>query len=188
VRAGGSGSRGTRRLQPAVPGLNRLCRSTNTEGHPAASAGQARRASQTSRTEGAAQAMRQPGHGGQVSAPAPFTEASRAASCGTGTSAVRPVAEAGLPGERADQFPASRWRDRSDCGGGVHQASKIPAVRAVTTIPADRRHPRASPQSWASDAPHLQRLAVEPHRRVPTWRATYYEMAVSIRSRFFLDD
>jgi len=32
--------------------------------------------------------------------------------------------------ECADRLLAGRWRGRSDCGG-VHQASEIPAARAV---------------------------------------------------------
>ena len=176
MRAGDSGSRGTRRLQPAVPGLNRPCRSTST---------------------GAGHAMRQPGHGEQVRAPARFTVAGRATSGGTGTSAVRLAAQTAPPRERADHFPADRWpvmagrrRGRRDCGG-VHQTSGIPAVQAVTAILAPRRHPLSLPAELSTGCALPAAVAGTQnnpalHPRRPRG-ATHYEMAVSIRSRFFLD-
>jgi hypothetical protein len=52
----------------------------------------------------------------------------------------------GPPRERADQLLVDRWRGRSDCSG-VHQASEIPAARAVTNFPAIAAIPLASPYS-----------------------------------------
>ena len=89
--------------------------------------------------------MRQPGHDGQVRVGARAIMTGRQASPRTevGALPLTPQAllltpEATDPGplrERADQFLVDRWRGPSDCGG-VHQASEIPAARAVTGIPA----------------------------------------------------
>jgi len=55
-------------------------------------------------------------------------------------------------------------------------------------VSALNRHLPASPHLCASGAPYLQRLDIRPAPQAPTWRATNYERAVSIRSRFFLEN
>ncbi len=147
MRAGGSGSRGTRRFQPTVPGLGRPRRSA--KGHEADRAGVGLiavtgRAKKISSAERAGQSMRQQGHSRPRRAGARFIVAGHRASAGTGpgalliVQALPLVQEAMDPGSlrpRADQLLVDRWRSRSDCGG-VHQASETPIARAVTNIPA----------------------------------------------------
>jgi len=118
--------------------------------------------------------MRQPGHDGQVRADARFIAAGRQVSSGTEVDAwplttqalllipqamdPDPLRECADPlRECADRLLVDRWRGRSDCGG-VHQASEIPAARAVTSFPASAAIPLASPYHCASNPPDLRRL------------------------------
>ena len=84
----------------------------------------------------------------------------------------------GLLSELADEFLADRLRGRSDCGG-VHRVSEIPAARAVTAIPARRRHFPTSPyrrasgralpaEAWTSDGTAGARVAREPTMKGPS--------------------
>ena len=164
MRAGDSGSRGTRRLQPTVPGLGRQRRST--KGHRIVLAAPVSRAapasktggtSQSNRAERTGQGIRQPGHDEQVRASARFIVPGRRVSPGTEVDAppltlqvlqliptallIPEAMDAGPLRECADQILVDRWRGRSDCGG-VHQASEIPAARVVTTFPASAAIPR----------------------------------------------
>ena len=164
MRAGGSGSRGTRRLQPT--GLKRPRRSA--KGHETIQTG---RADKTNGTERARQSTRQPGHHCRVRADARFIVAGRQVSAGPEESALlalEPIAATALlilkamdPSplrEYADQFLVDRWPGRSDCGG-VHQASEIPAARAVTRIPAFTaipQPPRAVPHLTRPDLRKLE--------------------------------
>ncbi len=137
--------------------------------------------------------MRQPRHGGQVCAGARFIVAGRNVSPGTEVDAwplipqalplipqalplipeaLPLIPEALDPGpvrKCADQLLVGRWRGRSDCGG-VHQASGIPAARAVTSFPASAAIPLASPYHCASNSPDLRRLEYFSRSAGPTWR------------------
>ena len=73
--------------------------------------------------------------------------------------------------ERAGVMNAVAARYRA--GGG-----EVVAPREATHEQLARVH----------DAPYLQRLEPRPTQRAPSWRAINYERAVSIRSRFFLED
>ena len=168
VRAGGSGSRGTRRLQsapgprPAAPEYE--CARRSRKRHATAGT---RRAGPPART------VRRGGPSDVLLGP------NERASTGRGP---------GLPRGWAAESPADRGPGRDDCGGGVSSGLRNPSSPDSNSNPGPSRPSPCLPAPLSMDSPHLRRRESRTEPQAPTRRATYYEMAVSIRSGFFLDD
>jgi hypothetical protein len=71
--------------------------------------------------------------------------------------------------ERADQFLVDRWCGRSDCGG-VHQASEVPAARAVTGIPACAAIPKPPRTVEHLTRPTCGSWNMSAAAQAPAWR------------------
>ena len=143
MRAGGSGSRGTRRLQPA-PGPRPAapeyeCRKR----HAAAGSGRAGPPARTVRCGWPSDVLLGP---------------NERASTGRGP---------GLPRRWAAEFSRGPRPGRDDCGGGVSSGLRNPSSPGSNSNPGLRGHPLASPHSRAWTRPTRRGGNPEPNRRRP---------------------